>query len=274
MKPLSEWVLREAGGVEYRQCLPMLEACGVQTAFTTRRTGTSSGPFGSLNFGRHAGDVPGRVDRNWQLLFEALGIEPSQARLAQQVHGSIVQAAGDRGYPWAEPGADGLIDPHGALVLITMHADCAPVYLAVPGLHAHALVHAGWRGTAAGIAARAVEQLSRLTGRDPSEFHGAIGPCIRSCCYEVGPDVIMPVRETLGPRFAEAVDTSGPKLRLNLAAANRIILEEAGIPPHHIYDSGLCTACHPGDFFSHRRDSGVTGRMLAWQRRLDAAAGS
>lgn len=266
---MGSWLRRKAGEVEYWQCMAMWETCGLQTAFTTRRAGASQGPFESLNFGGRVGDEPALVDQNRQAFFKALHIDPAQVRLSEQVHGAAVRPAGDRGYPAVEPGVDGLIDLTGQRVLLTFHADCAPVYLGLPGLPVHALVHAGWRGTAAGIAARAVEQLTALTGRPASSIHAAIGPCIHSCCYEVGDDVVGPMKQALGARFLEAVEQggAGARPRLNLAAANRIVLEEAGIPGEHIYESGLCTACLAGDFFSHRRDAGRTGRMLAWQRK-------
>ena len=143
-------------------------------------------------------------------------------------------------------------------------ADCVPILLLDAGRHAVAAVHAGWRGTAAGIAARAVEKMSLDFGSHPRDIYAALGPCIRECCYEVGPDVAAQFTSI----FPERPPVNG-KQHVDLPEANRRHLAAAGIPAAHIFDSGLCTSCLPEHFFSYRREPQNPGRMISAISRLD-----
>lgn len=264
------WVREARGPVTCWICEPLRVACEVEAGFTTRDGGVSPQPWASLNLGRRVGDDAGRVRQNWHRLFDAWEIDPESVRGAEQVHGTVVLPAGQEPFPAYQAGADGLVDPVGRRVLVTLHADCAPVYIAAPGEPAAALVHAGWRGTVGGIAAEGVRLVAEASGCDPGRLYAAIGPCIDWCCYEVGEDVVKPVIARLGCRAKEALRPgNGGRHQLSLAGANRVVLEEAGLDPVHIFESGLCTACHPDEFFSHRRDRGATGRMAAWLRRSE-----
>ena len=142
-------------------------------------------------------------------------------------------------------------------------ADCVPVLLLDSRTRAVAAVHAGWRGTAAGIVSRAVEALQARYGTRPPDVLAAIGPCIRPCCYQVGPEVAA--------RFASFPDTTrfvDGKSYLDLAAANQHQLESAGLFADRVFDSGLCTSCRAADFFSFRRDPQDPGRLLSAICRL------
>jgi YfiH family protein len=137
-------------------------------------------------------------------------------------------------------------------------ADCVPILLVDCSHHAVAAIHAGWRGTAAGIAERTVHTLRNTFGTSAANLYAAIGPCIRSCCYEVGEDVAH--------HFAALFSERGPdrgKQMLDLPEANRRQLQAAGLAPEHIYDCGRCTACETGLFFSYRRQPEEPGRMTA-----------
>jgi polyphenol oxidase len=138
-------------------------------------------------------------------------------------------------------------------------ADCVPILLVDSVHHAVAAIHAGWRGTAAGIAERTVEGLENTFGTRPANLYAAIGPCIRSCCYEVGEDVAT----RFAALFAERQMAKGKQM-LDLPEANRRQLQAAGLPPEHIYDCGRCTACETDLFFSYRRQPEEPGRMTAW----------
>lgn len=142
-------------------------------------------------------------------------------------------------------------------------ADCVPILLLDTRRRAVAAVHAGWRGTAAGIGQRAVASMSDWFETDPADVYAAIGPCIRECCYEVGMEVASEFTEL----FPEWSPVTG-KRHLNLAEANRRQLQASGIPPGHISDSGLCTFCLPEYFFSFRREPANAGRMLSVICRL------
>lgn len=142
-------------------------------------------------------------------------------------------------------------------------ADCVPLLIVDPVHRAVAAVHAGWRGTVEEIARHAVEELQRFYESSPANLEVAIGPCIRACCYEVGPEVAL--------RFASLFpewDQPGTRRHIDLVEANRRVLLSAGISADHIFDSGLCTFCHAEEFFSYRRDSKNPGRHISSICRL------
>jgi YfiH family protein len=207
---------------------------GGTALFTTRRGGVSEGPYASLNLGLWTDDDAGRVRDNRERVRAAVGAE----RLAQgrQVHGTrvVVDAEGIEE-------ADGQVTTVPGVAAMVLVADCLPVALAGP--ERVGMVHAGWRGLAAGVLDGGVEATGAVAA--------AIGPGIGPCCYEVGDDV----RAVFG--------TSEPALDLKAIARAR--LEAAGV--RDIRDCALCTSCDAERFFSHRRDRGVTGRQagLAWR---------
>ncbi|MBV9442718.1 MAG: laccase domain-containing protein, partial [Acidobacteriaceae bacterium] len=140
-------------------------------------------------------------------------------------------------------------------------ADCVPVLIAAGD--EVAAVHAGWRGTASGIASKTARAMHDDFGTKPKEIYAAFGPSIRGCCYEVGPEVAG----QFTPLFPEW-DSNGGKRKLNLAEANRRQLEGAGVRADHIFDCCLCTTCEPAQFFSFRREPENPGRMVASICRL------
>jgi polyphenol oxidase len=138
-------------------------------------------------------------------------------------------------------------------------ADCVPILMADPATRSVAAVHAGWRGTVAGIAERTAECLVKTFGAGRSDLHVAFGPSIRSCCYEVGPEVASQFDGILD----ESTET-GARRHIDLVEANRRMLIQAGIRAEQIFDSGLCTFCLPEEFFSYRRQPQDPGRMLSF----------
>ena len=158
----------------------------------------------------------------------------------------------------AEEG-DGLITDRIGLGIGIRTADCVPILLLDSETRALGAVHAGWRGTAAGIAGGAVQRLAAVYGSQPKNLYAAIGPAIRVCCYQVSEDVALRFSSMPG-----ATQPDGPgKFKLDLAAANRAQMEAAGLPGSHIFDSRLCTSCLNVLFHSYRRDRAETGRMVA-----------
>ncbi len=139
-------------------------------------------------------------------------------------------------------------------------ADCLPILLHAPDLGAVGAAHAGWRGAELKIGATAAQALASR-GASPAKMRAVLGPCIRRCCYEVGSDLADRFERAFGP---EVVDRTRATPHLDLAAASRLALLEAGLPSSQIDDLALCTACDAERFFSHRRDQGRTGRMLAY----------
>ena len=183
----------------------------------------------------------------------------------RQVHGDTVRAAAAPPGGWDRPQCDALVATAPGVGVAVKAADCVPVLLSDPVSGAVAGAHAGWRGTVRGIAAKAALALARETGAPPSRLRAVIGPAIRSCCFEVGPEVIAafaaaghdPARITRDP------GRPGARPHLDLALANRDQLVEAGLPPPGVFDAALCTRCHPA-FHSYRRDGASVGRNWAF----------
>ncbi|HSD79133.1 MAG TPA: polyphenol oxidase family protein [Solirubrobacteraceae bacterium] len=222
-----------------------LELPGGGVLFTTRRGGVSEGPFASLNLGPQTGDDPARVDENRRRVQERVGARRLLG--GHQVHGAHVAVERGEGED-----ADGQATARRGNAPIVLVADCLPIALVAPG--AVAMVHAGWRGLAAGVVAAGVAAVRGLAPGAP--VAAAIGPGARACCYEVGAEVHA------------AFGVARPRARtLDLPAIAAGQLAAAGVG--QIHDAGLCTLCaDPGLLFSHRRDRGVTGRQagLAWRR--------
>jgi hypothetical protein len=144
-------------------------------------------------------------------------------------------------------------------------ADCVPILMLDCRNRVLAAIHAGWRGTAEGIAQCAVERMQADFQTDPRDLYAAIGPCIRQCCYEVGEEVASWF-EAIFPEWSAASEAG--KRKLDLPEANRRQMQGAGVDPERIFDCCLCTACEAAQFFSHRREPTNPGRMVAAIERL------
>jgi polyphenol oxidase len=173
--------------------------------------------------------------------------------VGRQVHGAELATHGgpQQPSPFTEPGTptpevDGHLTAEPGLAALVFVADCLPV--ALTGPHGVAMLHCGWRGLAAGIVARGAEAVGAT--------HAAIGPGIGPCCYEVGEEVLEAFTG-LGGGIARG-------RMLDLVEVTQRLLHEAGVK--RIETTGICTSCEAGYFFSHRRDSGRTGRQagLVW----------
>ncbi len=216
--------------------------------FTTRAGGETGvyGSPGELNLGLTQEDERDVVLRNRERVLASMG----GGRLAtvRQVHGARIAFAGG-----AAVEADGMMTRDPGLVLGIMAADCVPVLLVDTRLRAVAAIHAGWRGTAAGIAGAGVAAMQREFGSRVGDLVTAVGPAIGPCCYAVG--------EEVRGRFAADLFEWD---RLDLWEANRRQLVAAGVGAVSVV--GECTACAMDQgrrkYFSHRADAGVTGRAM------------
>jgi YfiH family protein len=193
-------------------------------------------------FGTRHADIPG--------LFANL------ASLKQVHSAECVAAAGRAG----ELGrGDALLENTPGAVVAVKTADCIPILLVDERRRAVAAVHAGWRGTAARIAQRALLAMLVRFGTESADVHAAIGPGIGKCCYEVGPEVAA--------QFGESGRT-----HIDLAAANRDQLAGAGVALERIYTANLCTMCLAGELHSFRRDKEAAGRLWSFAGIRQAAA--
>jgi polyphenol oxidase len=179
----------------------------------------------------------------------------------RQIHSNYVFNA--RGLNDREREGDALITNEAGRSIGIRTADCVPILLLDSRSRAVGAVHAGWRGTAAGVIRCAIEKMAVDFGSAPADIYAAIGPCIRDCCYEVG----IEVAQQFAPHFPEWEQVKGSRT-VDLSEANRRQMEKAGLNPGHIFDCRLCTACESEQFFSYRCESENPGRMLAAISRL------
>jgi hypothetical protein len=176
------------------------------------------------------------------------GLFPNLATLKQVHSADCICAQGRSGLLGQ---GDALIENTPGAIVAVKTADCIPILLVDERLRAVAAVHAGWRGTVAGIVGKAVAAMRDRYGSRPADLHAAIGPGIGECCYEVGPEVAA--------HFGEK-----GRAHIDLAGANRRQLLEAGVTESRIYPSNLCTMCRPEEFHSFRRDKDAAGRMFSF----------
>ena len=264
-----EIVRQERRGVLFYVCPEMREA-GFPHGFSTRVGGVSPPPWDSLNLGGSCGDQPDRVSENFRRFCAAVGTDPERLVKNQQVHGDSVRTvtgADVTSFP-GQPGtveADGLLTQERGVCLAAFSADCIPVLLCDPVKKAACAVHAGWRGSALGIAARGVEGMAQVCGSDPRDVLAAIGPGISACCFETHADVPDGLRAHMGAGaepFLHPIPGTD-KYHVDLKGANRSWLLRAGLLPEHIAVCGACTACETETFWSHRRMGTSRGSMAA-----------
>jgi YfiH family protein len=225
---------------------------------STRAGGVSEGPYASLNLGASVGDDPERVDENRARLAGALGFEADRLVTTPQVHGDGVMVIDDSNADQAlTTRADILLTTQAGHLLMQRFADCVPLLFWHRSARAVAVAHAGWRGTALGVAARTVAALWEHAGAEPSKLLAAIGPSIGPCCFEVGAEVVAQF-----PR-ADGAMRMGARGRphLDLWELNRRSLVEAGVPPERVEVARICTRCRPETFFSHRALGYPAGRF-------------
>lgn len=243
---------------------PLLE--GVPHCFSTRLGGVSEGYLASLNLGTHRGDKAENVIENYRILGEAIGFDPANTVFTKQVHSDVVERV-DRSHRGrgllfeATEGCDGLITAEKDVVLTVFSADCTPILFYDPVRGAIGAAHAGWRGTALGIAARVVEKMAAEFGSRPGDIRAAIGPCISQCCFETRQDVPEAMRKALGEEAKAYILPKGEKYLVDLKGLNALWLRRAGVEQIQIAEE--CTACAPDRFWSHRRVGDQRGSLAA-----------
>jgi hypothetical protein len=231
--------------------------------------GVSAAPWDSLNLGGKWGDASESVAENRRRLSRAAG---APLFSAAQVHGVAIARLGAHDSPadLARVQADGLCTDRVDVALAVFVADCIPALVVDPRTGAFAAVHAGWRGTVAGVMPAAVSALAVHFGARAADLRVALGPAIGRCCFEVGPEVVAAFEAGLpGARAAGVILDwgAGGKAHVDLKRANVVALERAGVDPASIDAGPECTSCDRGRFFSYRRDKGATGQHLAFVSR-------
>ncbi len=248
-----------------------------------------------LNLGFTDWDGRDRVVANRKTFVHALGADKMRFVALRQIHSDIVHRVGPA--MAARSGnashenvltGDALVTCKPRILLAVQTADCIPILLADAKRHAIAAIHSGWRGTLRRIAAKTLGRMRMEFGTRPEDVVAALGPGVGRCCYEVGHEVAT----EFAAQFPNAGDwfdgpfdqlaagdndpnwlpwltmkppghaPPAPRVHLDLIAANRAILQEAGVPLAQISSSGLCTACRADLLFSYRRER-ITGRLMA-----------
>ncbi|MGH7832142.1 MAG: peptidoglycan editing factor PgeF [Candidatus Binatia bacterium] len=231
--------------------------------FLGRRGGKSTGRYAGLNLSFRVGDDPKTVKDNVCDMKKAVGAHDLRVVTMRQVHGDRIVDVKDRSLKEAGE-ADGMATEEHGLFLGVLTADCVPILFSVSGRPLVAVVHAGWRGTLAGIAAKMVRHLEDRYAVRAKLLETALGPSIGPCCYEIGSDVSTPLVQKWGSLAENCLAKRNGKSLLDLRKLNRSILEGAGIPPGRIAEIGPCTSCSADEFFSYRREKGETGRQISF----------
>ncbi|MFN0087208.1 MAG: peptidoglycan editing factor PgeF [Blastocatellia bacterium] len=265
-REMEHFNFQERGGLKLLVCEP-LEKIGFRNAFSTRLGGVSPLPEAALSLGNFSQDEPANVIENRRRLLAALDAPDWRLVTAKQIHSAQVRFVRDAADAAAEPAScDALAAAVPGTFLAVQTADCLPILIADERTGAFAAVHAGWRGTLAGIVARTVERMQQQFDSRPADLRAALGPAISAPVFEVGPEVLDSFRREFdyAGELISDLQRSG-KGHLDITRANVRQLIDAGLAPERIYDCGLCTWLRNDLFFSYRRERGAerpVGRLM------------
>lgn len=260
-------------GVLFTRSPAIHQSGQVAHGFSTRIGGVSQGIYESLNLGFTRGDDPEKVAENYRRFFSAVDCNPSQFVMTNQVHGDVVRAVTTadlqshfyphEGYKPQDFEADGLITDLPGVALVIFGADCLPILFHDPVRRVIAACHAGWRGTASGIAERVVEKMA-FYGCKPEDIRAALGPAIGQCCFETHEDVPNAMTSALGVSVTPYIRPGEPgKFHVDLKGINQMRLTRKGLLPEHIDCTDHCTACDANRYWSHRVTQGQRGSQAA-----------
>ncbi|MBE6631351.1 MAG: peptidoglycan editing factor PgeF [Ruminococcaceae bacterium] len=253
------FVFETKGGLGYFRA----ENIKAKHGFSTRMGGVSVLPhLFSLNLAFGRGDDEDTVRKNIEIFCSAIEVPQDSVISAKQIHSAKVLRVGpeDKGLESTE--CDGFVTDKKGVTLCVKVADCVPVLLCDGERRIVSAVHAGWRGSAAGICVNAVREMLKI-GADIKNINAAIGPSIHSCCFEVGEDYREALKDMLGSKSERYIIQKNGSLFSDIVRMNRDMLLEAGLKEENICESGRCSCCEPELFFSHRASKGKRGTMAA-----------
>ena len=261
-------IINRKGDLEYIT-FPKLVRCGVvRHTFSTRLGGVSTAKFSSMNLSFRKGDSRENVEKNYEILCGAVGIDTSHLVLSRQTHTNNVIVVGkdDCGTGYSKPSfedIDGLITNQSGVALVTQYADCTPLLFCDPVKRVIATSHAGWRGTVKEIGRVTVEKMHSEFGCKPGDIIAAIGPCIGQCCYEVDDPVYNEFKKLSVDVSSAFKNKNNGKYMLDLALANKLILLDSGIKEENLDVTDICTCCNSDELHSHRATAGKRGNLAA-----------
>jgi YfiH family protein len=281
------WTIRHALGLQIVESNALAKLGWLAHGFSTRPGGASLlDGTRVLNLGFTDWDERKRVETNRFKFQAAIGAKHARLITLRQIHSDLIHVAAKPALD--APAGDALITHAPDLLLGVQTADCVPILLADTRRYVVAAIHAGWRGTIARIVVKALGRMHMEYGTRPGDVVAALGPAIGRCCYAVGSDVAR----LFAAQFAGAANwfdgpfdqlaygedplwlpwltmmppghvPPPPRVQLDLRAANRWQLIDAGVPETQIDVSDLCTACRTHLLFSYRREGAKAGRMMA-----------
>ncbi len=264
-----ENVIVNKNGVKFITFSKLNDIPFVKHGFSTKIGGISNGIYDSLNLGFKNGDTKTNITENIKRFTNAVGLDYMNLVISDQTHGNNIKVirSGDKGKGFFRErdysNIDGLVTNIKGIPLMTMFADCVPIFMVDTVKQVIAVSHAGWKGTKLKIGKKTVHSMIHEYGSNPKDIIAVIGPSIGKCCYEVDKKVVDEFNKNFNntSEFISAKEKS--KYKLNLWNANKIALKEAGLIDKNIMISNLCTSCNSDLFFSYRKEKGQTGRMGA-----------
>jgi purine-nucleoside/S-methyl-5'-thioadenosine phosphorylase / adenosine deaminase len=284
----KDWAERRANGIVTFEALQLARLPWLVHGFSTRldvARATSAAPF---NLGFTESDSRAAVAARRRRFAAALGATDWPLAAVRQFHSDVIHVFAEPRIPSELPRADALVTQAPGLLLAVQTADCVPILLVDARRRVVAAIHAGWRGTLARVAQKALGKMRMTFGTRPADVIAALGPAIGPCCYEVGPEVVQAFAGQFdaakqwfdGPfgRLSTGEEPNPlewlnmmppghqpppPRVQLDLRAANRWQLRDAGVRSARIVVSPLCTTCHADLLFSYRREGPATGRQMS-----------
>jgi polyphenol oxidase len=260
----EDFVRREFQGIPYYSCRAFENLPHLRHGFSTRHGGAPHVRESSLNLANASWDSPARVNENRRRLSAALQLHEAHLITLHQVHSNRVHIIEENSHQWKQSEGDALITRGENLAIAVKTADCLPVLVADPAANVIAAIHSGWRGTLAGVLTQTVKEMKRSFGSAPENLLVAIGPGIRSCCFEVGQEVAELFDKMFpGCDLARPISARPEKFFLDLCGALRNQLNHAGVSAQNTFDMNACTCCNTREFFSYRAEGSASGRMMA-----------
>lgn len=259
--------LNRKNGVSYYTITSFGETGLVRHGFSTREGGVSEGCYSSMNFRFNCDDPRENVLKNFEIMADTLDMDYTRLVLSKQVHEDVVHTATEEdcgnGILTENKftSVDALITNEKRIPLVTLFADCVPLFFLDKKQKVAALAHSGWKGTVKRIGQKTVEKMKKDYGSRTEDILTAIGPSIQECHFEVGDDVAQIFAEEFG---ADTTVRHGGKYHVNMQKAIEKQFLESGILPENIDNCGICTYCRSDLLFSHRKTNGKRGNLGAF----------
>jgi len=259
--------IKQKENIHYLEASILAPYKKISHGFTTRHKGISRAPYNSLNLGINTDDSLQNVQGNRNLLARAFKTKTEKLVTVNQVHGADILVIDEPNKDFShfqKIDCDGIITNQPNVMIAVCVADCAPILLFDPVKSVIASIHAGWKGTAAGIATKGVKSMSKIFGSNPDEIIAVIGPTIGPCCYEVDEIVKTSFVKNGLDWEACAKNINNEKWSLDISKANKDQLLSVGLKGKNIEVADQCVSCLHDRFFSYRRNSGNTGRQAGF----------